>query len=245
MKNLTLVLTYLIAFGVSAQQPEQIYPFSRGEKSITYYKEQSNLWKRETDKDRTNVNAWYNYYYANRNLVFCDTTRTSVVKQAVIKQVLNDMAAAIPESYEYNICRWMSGNWDMKLLPYLDKASRLGPDRKEHLDYSIVMAEMKDDMEARDKWSRRKYDAGMFSNGIIYYNYNVLAGLPENAILLTSGDNDTYPIWYLQSMGIRKDVTVMHTVMLQLPEYKTAVSKRLKIENAELDEENSKTRPGG
>src|SRR5206468_12296376 len=43
------------------------------------------------------------------------------------------------------------------------------------------------------------------------YTRDVLTTLPDRAFLLTNGDNDTFPVWYLQQVeGVRRDVTVVN-----------------------------------
>ncbi len=90
-----------------------------------------------------------------------------------------------------------------------------------------------------DKW----FTHDRSENRIAYeYAYNILAGLDENAIIFTNGDNDTFPIWYLQEVEhFRRDVTVVNLSLVNLGWYVKQLKRiehpvALTYSDAEIDE---------
>lgn len=64
------------------------------------------------------------------------------------------------------------------------------------------------------------HDRGMFVRPLLDLAHNLLVDLPEGAILITSGDNDTYPVLALQAArSFREDVTVLNRSLLNDPAY--------------------------
>ena len=62
----------------------------------------------------------------------------------------------------------------------------------------------------------------------------LLEGAPPNAVLFVAGDNDTYPLWYVQEVeGDRRDVTVVTLPLLPADWYKKELRDRLRL--AEYD----------
>jgi hypothetical protein len=55
----------------------------------------------------------------------------------------------------------------------------------------------------------------------------LLESVPENGVLITAGDNDTFPLWYLQQVEeLRADVSVVTVPMLGAPWYRVQLAEQ-------------------
>lgn len=218
----TILLLFINVATTIAQRPENIVSIAQVWHPNSYYVEQAALWKKETENDKRNTKAWYNYYKANRYMQISGEADSAGSRKRFVRleHIVSDMERNIPNSFEFNYVKWWNGNNNAALFPYLQKAYQIDPDRKEtYLDF-VTYYEVKGDIANRDQFLKKWYGTGTVSPGLLNYSYNVLMSLKPDAILVTSGDNDTYYPWVLQVvMGIRKDVTIINTALSEISDY--------------------------
>jgi len=58
----------------------------------------------------------------------------------------------------------------------------------------------------------------------------MLSKVPPNGVMLALGDNDTYPLWYLQQVeSPRRDVTIVTVPLLGAKWYRAELARRYKL----------------
>jgi tetratricopeptide (TPR) repeat protein len=88
------------------------------------------------------------------------------------------------------------------------------------IPYSLVLGAMRD---GNLQLMRRCFEtmaADDMPRPLRDYGRNMLAGAPEGAVILTNGDNDTYPCWLHQHLsGSRQDVEIVNLALLNTAWY--------------------------
>lgn len=240
MKNIQFILAFsfllISPLYLSAQVPEKIYGKNKVLKPNEYYLEQMELWKLEVNKDLRNADAWYNYYRASRNAYIKGEEDNSQKSKGIsrfdrLKNIVDEMEKQVPDSYEYNFVKWLNGNNDLSLFPFLEKAHSLSPENPEPIMSLIFYYEIKGDLTQRDKNIEAYYSLGDYSPGLLNYSHNLLTALEQDAIVLTEGDKDTEAILLLQKgKKYREDVLMLNVNLLLIPEYRERIFKELEIE---------------
>ena len=201
------------------------------EKDFVWYVEQKNEWRDITQKEPQNETAWLNYYNAARYMGWFGQPSDSLARQA-----MKEMREAIPNTYTYNMCAYMSVKMGMSDEtdgdPYAEAALTMLPDEMQLNDYNewVCYLAMKGQEQRMAQMAKRFFDSGLYSEAVLRYSYNELAGMDEGGIFLGSGDATIIPKWLIQEgMGLHKDKTIVCVPFLAVKEYREWLSRKLDV----------------
>ncbi len=207
-------------------EPQQIAPITRAIYPKDYYETQADLWKSKLDTDELNTNAWLNYYLACRTI----NRLTPERNPNDLTEILEQLSTKVANSYEYHYLTYLHGNGDPTLFHHLEKAYNLNSERTEVYSHLINHYLTIGNEERFQHFCQLWMASGEVPAGILSWNYNALIGLEPAAILLTHGDNDTYPAWLLQQVEkVRPDVTVINIHLLKNRSYCDRIFNTIKV----------------
>ena len=231
--NLKVTIVFLLAFTgfvyAGNDVPKQkVYSFIKQKQSAEWYQEQAKLWEDHVNAYPEDEDGWLNLYTAKRMLKLYHAG----VSHEDLAELVKVIGTKIPNSFEYHyISYWNAGIKSNGVnIEHLQKAQELGPNRVELMDDLLTYYEIARDKENMIKTCKRWFASNDISPGVYAWNYNMLQSTEDNSILITFGDNDTYPSWVLQhAKGIRTDVTVINISLISIDSYREKYLKELGI----------------
>ena len=231
MKRTAMILMCLGAMLTTTAQ-ELIESPIVSEKDYVWYVKQKEAWKEETQKNPQNEKAWLNYYNAARYMGWFGNNTDSLSRQ-----VIQEMSQAIPNTYTYNYCAYRAivsghgiGGTDGD--QYAEAALTMLPSNMQFFDYDqwVCYLAMKGQEQRMKQMAKRYFDSGIYSESILRYNFNELAGMDEGGIIFANGDAAVIPKWLIQEgMGEHKDKTIICVPFLAVKEYREWLSSKLEI----------------
>lgn len=224
-----LSLVLITATTVVAQERHTVLSITDEMHEVSWYIEQQKLWGDDTQKDKTNAEAWYNYYSATRalkNLAEDSTSRADYRTQCT--QIAEDAYKAVPKTFEANHLMWWDSYNDEAKRHYLFEAAKISPNDSRAFDDLMVCYEIMRDTKNFDATCKRIYESGELPPSLMNWGYNLLSELEPNAIVFVRGDYDTYALWITKSVkGIRSDITIVNTSLMRMDEYRERILKEL------------------
>ncbi len=233
MKRLLLMTALAVqSLGIAAQvKTLRVESPLVSEKDFVWYVEQKEAWKAATQKDPANETAWLNYYHAAHYMGWWGNNSDSIVRQ-----VITEMKQAIPDSYTYNFCAYRAGvsghTTESDGDKYAEAALAKLPDEMQFFDYDqwVCYLAMKGYEQRMQQMAKRYFDSGIYSEAVLRYSYNELAGMDQDGIYLGNGDAAIIPKWLIQEgMGMHKDKTIVCIPFLAVKEYREWLGKKLNV----------------
>jgi hypothetical protein len=238
--SVTLMLILSYSINSYPRKPEKVYSIVKQIRTFEWYKSAAEQWGEIIRKGHADPDAWLNYFTACRMAknMFPDKWEKEKGKYLVDPdKIVSKMSESIPNAFEYYYAKARSNHaFNEQQTKDMFKAYELGPDRPEILDELVAYYEIERDTANSGKLCRKWFDSRDMSPGILNWNYNVLVSLDSNSIIITNGDNDTYPVWIMQYVqNFRKDITVMNINLLMIDRYRDKLFSENNIKHFQPD----------
>lgn len=234
------LITFSVHVIAQKAQRQTVYSIVKQAQPDAWFETQARLWGEYLESYPSDEEAWLNYYTANRMLKIQAGTK----KQEDLDNIIAAMEQAIPNSFEFHYATYWNGgaSESERLYPHLEKAHALAPDRPETLDDLMAYHELRRNTKEVKSISKKWFASNDMAPGLYAWNYNMLVSCDQNAILITGGDNDTYPAMVLQhAKDVRPDVQIMNIYLIMLDDYRKAYFEALNIPPMEKNQDDFET----
>jgi hypothetical protein len=188
-------------------------------------------WEKITKTSPKNEEAWLNYYKAVRFGSYTEHSREiSKDEKKKLNEIIAKMEVEIANSYSYHYAYYLNGNKSDDALSHLQTAYFMHPENQELWDDMLFNSVVADDQVEVSRFAGMLQNAGVYDAAEMEYNRNVLNSLEQNAMLITHGNVDTYPLILLQkNEGFRADVKIICLDWINNVRYKYLIETTFKL----------------
>jgi tetratricopeptide (TPR) repeat protein len=226
-----VALTLAALLGLSCQKtpkelerPERIVSIRQVMYDSVTYVKLAQLWKEYYDAFPSE-DAYANWMYATNHVLSDNYGKEREDYNAMLKKGLDQYPSSPVLLYLLGREKQFRQN-NLEGLQLLEKSAAMDPRYMDPL-YQLVVAYLSQgDREKADVALRHLLDRGAVEDEVMDFCYNMIASVDSNAILITNGDNDTFPGWILtRIVRFRIDVNVVNRSLLNTDWYALSIVK--------------------
>ena len=220
-------------------RPKKIEGIAKEEKTVSYYTEQSLLWKQLLDEKPDNSEAWQNYYKAERAKLQLEDPDLWVNNRQLfyerLEPIISKSEGHIGNEFDFFYMKGLNSEGKSS-IENLKMAYSIDPERPEVYGwlFSYYVPRFKEP-ECKEL-AGKMLTANIYSDANLKWNYNALVSVDRNGVIISNGDMDGIPKWVLQyGAGVRNDVLVVNKwFMADSEKYRIEIYERLNLSEAEL-----------
>jgi hypothetical protein len=153
-------------------------------------------------------------------------TPTSEQQQIMNKQV-DDLEQIAPNSFDYNLMYYSSGNYDVSREPELIKAEQQQPENSDVIKFRAANAIVKGDTLEAKTYLKKLEEKQMIQPETVSYTEDVIISSGSNSTIVTHGFNDSYGTYFNQfNQNIAPNTTVISLDFMQSESYRTVLKNK-------------------
>jgi hypothetical protein len=142
------------------------------------------------------------------------------------KQV-KDLEEIAPNSFDYNLMYYSSGNYDVSREPKLLKAEQQQPENTDVIKFLAANAIVKGDTLEAKTYLKKLEEKQIIQSETVSYMQDVIISSGTNSTIITHGFNDSYGTYFNQfNQNLAPNTTVISLDFMQSESYRNVLKKK-------------------
>jgi len=157
-----------------------------------------NTSEKDFDLSGNNLNsqkAWLNTYQTKRNAFIVNDGKISASEKSALERIIIESKASINGSFACYYMQLREKRNQPESVQLLKQAISIDPNNALLSAETAWIAERIGDLSLRNKALNAYRSSGFISNVQLKFASWMLDAIPQNGLIITNGENDTYPVW--------------------------------------------------
>jgi hypothetical protein len=151
----------------------------------------------------------------------------STEQQQIMNKQVEDLEEIAPNSFDYNLMYYSSGNYDVSRESELIKAEEQQPENLDVIKFRAANAIVKGDTIEAKSYLKKLEEKQIIQPETVSYTQDVIISSGTNSTIVTHGFNDSYGTYFNQfNQNIAPNTTVISLDFMQSESYRNVLKKK-------------------